>query len=158
MSPKLQWKTTVKILDLPNMQRALKRRSKSQLYFLEALLKNLLYSSWSSYIHHLEQLKVLAPTCQTTNREEFCADDSHSGGGSTFEDAIAAVTVWWDFDENGDKLAIRGGSTFEDAIAEDWKQILMRLMVTIIFNKGGRGSRLARDQLWELGRNTAGSE
>ena len=35
--------------------------------------------------------KVLAPTSQTTNREEFCADDSHSGGGSTFEDAIAQV-------------------------------------------------------------------
>jgi len=35
--------------------------------------------------------QVLAPTSQTTNREEFCADDSHSGGGSTFEDAIAEV-------------------------------------------------------------------
>ena len=37
--------------------------------------------------------KVLAPTSQTTNREEFCADDSHSGGGSTFEDAITEVSL-----------------------------------------------------------------
>ena len=37
--------------------------------------------------------KVLAPTSQTTNREEFCADDSHSGGGSSFDDAIAEVNL-----------------------------------------------------------------
>jgi len=35
--------------------------------------------------------QVLAPTCQTTSPSEFCADDSHSGGGSSFQDAIAAV-------------------------------------------------------------------
>ena len=57
--------------------------------------------------------KVLAPTSQTTNREEFCADDSHSGGGSTFEDAIAEVSLMIVFH----LLTIwRGKSIFEDVM------------------------------------------
>ena len=36
-------------------------------------------------------IQVLPPTDQTRERGDYCADDSHSGGGSAFLDSIAAV-------------------------------------------------------------------